>query len=86
MSGGGGGAVRAVKSRGGGAVAQWRKRACEWEGVLLARRLMRMTMHHHNRYDPATGCCSANLHQTSKLASRADAGENGPTLARCFSL
>ena len=36
MSGGGGGAVRAVKSQGGGAVARWRggavaQRACEWE-------------------------------------------------------
>ena len=40
MSGGGGGAVRAVKSQGGGAVAQWRKRACEWEGVLGRRASM----------------------------------------------
>ena len=29
MSGGGGGAVRAVRSQGGGAVVRWRKRACE---------------------------------------------------------
>ena len=27
--GGGGGAVRALNSQGGGAVARWRKRACE---------------------------------------------------------
>ena len=40
MSGGGGGVVRAVKSQGGGAVAQWRKRACEWEGVLGRRASM----------------------------------------------
>ena len=33
MSGGGGGAVRAVKSQCGGAAARWRKRACEWEEV-----------------------------------------------------
>ena len=39
-SGGGGGAVRAVKSQGGGAVAQWRKRACEWEGLLGRRASM----------------------------------------------
>eukprot|EP00964_Phaeocystis_antarctica_P029941 scaffold16874_cov75-Phaeocystis_antarctica.AAC.3 len=29
VSGGGGGAVRAVRSQGGGAVVRWRKRACE---------------------------------------------------------
>ena len=29
MGGGGGGAVRAVRSQDGGAVARWRKRACE---------------------------------------------------------
>ena len=79
--GGGGGAVRALNSQGGGAVARWRKRACECGRI--ARLVHAFIAHRH--CDWPSNKCSAVVQRAAwnEVGRRASMSDSLLGVSRC---